>query len=154
METHELLHLLAAERAIRQTVLVMTRAFDDEDWATVRASLSEDFVASAVMQAGTNEQGKVSGADTIVDIMRQLSAQRRAAGIKYMHTLTDLIIDIASTEATVSAFQIAYLYPAGTVGSPSSTSGSRNTFRLRQEGEGWKITAFDVTRLWIQGEQY
>jgi hypothetical protein len=148
----DVLSRLEAERAIRQTVIMMTRAFDDEHWETVRACVSDDFTGSAVVQTG--QPGTMRGADAMLTVMKDLAAQRQAAGTKYMHMLGEMIVTLNGDEAQVSAFHTAYLYPAGEVSSPSSKSGSRGTYSLRRESGAWKFVSMDVDRLWLEGEPY
>jgi hypothetical protein len=141
------LTLLETERAVRETIASMTRAFDDEDWQTVRSNLSADLNADFA-------EGSVHGADAMVATMKSLAAQRKAAGMSYMHDLGQMTVKLQGDSAQVSAFHIGYLYRTGEVSSPRSKSGSRGTYLLRQESGAWKIVYLSSVRLWLEGEPY
>jgi ketosteroid isomerase-like protein len=157
----DVLSLLEAERAIRQTVLMMYRAFDDGDWNTLRTCLSYDFstcvssdrsVASSNMPASGADI--IRGADMMVAMMRDLAAQWQAEGVKVVHFPGNTMVTVNAGEAQVSTFQTAYRYRASEVSSPVSKSGARQTFRLRLDGETWKIVSFETLRLWLEGAPY
>lgn len=152
INVNEVLALLQAESAVRQVVVTLNRAFDDENWENVRMCLSDDFGGSAVVQAG--QQDTIRGADKMLAIMKQIAGQRRATNTKSMHFLGEMLVTVNADTADVSAFQTAYLYPANKVSSPSSISGNRGTYRLRREAGAWKVTSFDIDRVWLQGEPY
>jgi hypothetical protein len=149
---NDILSLLEAERAVRQTIVTLNRAFDDEDWQTVRASLTADFTGSAVVQTG--ERATIPDPDLMLNVMKDIAAQRRTAGTKYMHVLGEVMVTLKGNEAEASTFQTAYLYRAVEVSNPASKSGSHATYRLRRESGLWKIAAFDIVRLWLEGEAY
>jgi hypothetical protein len=143
----DVLSLIEAERAVRQTVVAMTRAFDDEDWPTVSTFLSADLSADFA-------EGSIRGADAMLTMMKHIAAQRQAAGTRYMHDLGHMIVTVCGDEAQASAFHVAYLYRAGEVSSPVSKSGSRGTYRLRLESGAWRIIHLSSVRLWLEGEPY
>jgi hypothetical protein len=146
----DILNELQAERDIRQTVITLNLAFDEGDWSTVRMCLCEDFGGSAVVQSG--QRGSIAGADKLLAVMKDIAAQR--AGTQTMHVLGDMTVKLRGDHAEVKVFQIAYLYPANRVASPSSKSGSRGTYHLRREDGVWKVNAFDIDRVWLEGEPY
>jgi hypothetical protein len=152
MNKSEVLSLLEAESAVRQVVVRLNRAFDDENWETVRICLSDNFGGTAVVQDG--QQATIAGADKMLAIMKQIAAQRRATGTKSMHVLGEIIVKVNADEAEVSVFQTAYLYRANEVSSPSSISGNCGSYRLRRESGAWKVVALSVDRVWLQGEPY
>lgn len=141
---------LEVESVIRQTVVSLIHAFNKTDWATVRGCLSDDFGGSAVVHSGGRES--ISGADQMLSVMKEIVNQR--AGINTMSVLGEMEIKVQGDSAHVMVYQVAYLYPAAKVAGPSSTSGSIANYDLRRESNGWKVTAFDVDRVWLKGEPY
>ena len=139
--------LLEAERAVRQTIVTFSHAFDDEDWQTVRRLLSADMSADAA-------EGSIRGADEMLAAMKDMAARCRAAGTKYMHVLGEMLVTVSVDEAQASAFHTAYLYRVAEVCSPRSKSGSRGTYRLRRVSGAWEIVYLSSVRLWLEGEPY
>jgi SnoaL-like domain len=157
----EVLTLLEVERAIHKAVQMMYRAFDDGDWKTLRTCLSTEFSTSvsadrsvASSDASVASADSIRGADMMVAMMKDLAAQWQAEGVKVMHLPANTIVTVSGHAAEVSTFQTAYRYRATEVSCPVSESAARQTFRLRREGEDWKIISFDTVRLWLVGEPY
>jgi SOS-response transcriptional repressor LexA len=135
--------LLEAERGVRQSITMMSRAVDDEDWETVHRYLNADFQLDGVIPP-------IRGADMMLTMMKEAVAQ--AAGVKTQHILGNMIVTVGSDEAQASAFQTMYRYRAGEFSSPLSKIGSRVVYRLRQEQGAWKIVSFSFVRLWVEGD--
>jgi hypothetical protein len=158
----EVLDLLEADRAVRQTIVLMFHAFDEADWQTMHACLSTDFSTSVSADRSVVSSNlpaseaavTIQGADMMVSVMKDLAAQTEAAGIKVMHIPGNLIVTVGAEEAQVSAFQTAYRYRVGEVSSPLSKSGARAAFRLRRENGFWKVVSFETVRVWLEGEPY
>jgi hypothetical protein len=152
MNVTEVVSRLENESTVRRTVVMLNRAFDDEDWQTVRSSLSADFTGTATVQFG--QRATIPGADTMLKVMKDIAAQRQAAGIKTMHVLGEMLVTVRGEQAEAFAFQTAYLYRAAEISSPSSKSGTRGTYQLRRESGVWKIVSLDLDRVWLEGEAY
>lgn len=150
----EVITLLEAERAVRRTIVMLNRAFDDENWQVVRACLSDNFSVGSAVVAQSGEQDLIRGADMMLTVMKSIAGQRQAVGTKSMHVLGEMVVTVKDDEAEGSTFQIAYLYRTGEVSGPPSKSGSRGTYCLQRELGAWKIVAFTVDRLWLEGEPY
>ena len=143
----EVLNLLEVERAVRQTIVTFSQAFDDEDWQAVRASVSTEVDAEFA-------EGSIRGADQMLTVMRDIAARRQASGTQYMHILGEMKVVVSGEAAEASAFHVAYLYRQAEVSNPRSKSGSRFFYRLGKEAGTWKIRFFAVRRLWLEGEPY
>jgi hypothetical protein len=154
MNVSEILTLLEAERVVRHAIIMLNRAFDDENWQAVRACLSENFTVGSAVVNQSGQQDVIRGADMMLTVMKDIAAQRQAVGTRSMHILGEIAVSVRADEAEGSTFQIAYLYRSGEVCSPPSKSGSRGTYRLRRELGAWKIVSFTVDRLWLEGEPY
>ena len=146
------LSLYEAERAVRRTIIMLIRAFDDEDWSIVSECLSAACGGSAVVHGGRAES--IQGSDSMLNVMKQIAAQRRLDGIKCMHIVSELSVTVTGDAATGSSYQTAYLYRTGEVTSPTSKSGSLGTYGLRLEGNEWRVVSLQVARLWLEGESY
>jgi hypothetical protein len=146
----EVVGRLEAERAVRQTILTLNQAYDDEEWHTVRACLSDDFTGSSnppVPGAATSV-----GPDVLLNGMRAIAAQ--TPGVKTMHVPGDMIVMASGDQAQASGFYTAYRYydREGEFSHPRSKSGGRFTYYLRREDGAWRIVSFNVVRLWLEGE--
>ena len=152
MNLSEVVNRLEHESAVRRTVVTLNRAFDDEDWETVSSSLGADFTGTATVQFG--QQATIPGADLMLKVMKDIANQRKVAGIKTMHVLGEVLVTVNGEQAEAFVFQTAYLYRAAAISTPSSKSGTRGTYRLRQESGVCKVVALDLDRVWLEGEPY
>ena len=139
----DVLSQLEAERAVRDTIVMMHHAVDDEDWPSVRAYLNADFQLNGITPP-------IRGADTVLTFMRDLAAQ--SAGSKFQHILGNMTVTVSVDEAEATALQTVYRYRADELSSPLSKSGSRVAYRLKREYGAWKIVSFSIVRLWMEGE--
>lgn len=152
MNVNEVVGRLELESAVRRVVVMLNRAFDDADWPTVRSILSADFTGTATVQFG--QRATIPGADTMLKVMQDIAVQRQAAGIKTMHVLGEVLVTVSGEQAEAFTLQTAYLYRAAEISSPSSKSGTRGTYHLRQESGVWKVVSLDLDRVWLEGEPY
>src|SRR5437899_1236563 len=105
---------LEDERAIRQTILTMFRASDEEDWETMRGCLTADFSmsVSAEVSSDTAALGgeAIRGADMMLTVVQGLATRWRSLGVeKVMHILGDMIVQVTGDEARASACHTSYL---------------------------------------------
>jgi hypothetical protein len=109
--------LLEAEKGVRESILLMNRAVDDEDWKTVRQYLSNDFHLERATPPG------IHGPNAMITMMKDHAA--RTSGTRSQHILGNMIITVEGDEAEASALQKMYRYRSGECSNPLSKSASR-----------------------------
>jgi len=148
----ERIALLEAENAVRRTVGTMVRALDEGDWQVARECLSQKCTGSARVEGG--RRAELRGAEALLAAAEGLTHEREGRGIRTTHVLGEMLVKWNGRQAQLYTFQTAYLYSVADIAAPKSRSGSHGRYSLEQENGTWKVVAFDIDRVWAEGEPY
>ena len=91
--------------------------------------------SAATIDADYSEADTIRGADMMVNVMKEIAIQNRAAGVTTMHVLEHIIVSVRGDAA---------------VSRPLRKSGTRHTFGLRREQETWNLASFATKKLWLE----
>jgi len=139
--------------AIRDVVVTLGSAFDDEDWDALRNCLSNRF-QHAETNVSVDGMTRMDGAQAFLNVLKHRAIHNRSLGIKFMHVFGDFTVKVAGPEATASGFYTAYRYHSQQIAAPITSTGWRGTYDLCREGGTWKLLSFVTSRLWLEGESY
>lgn len=135
---------LLDEAEIRDVVISLHRAGDEQDWARLETVYASDFTLLDV-------DPPVRGGSTMIAAQKARAAAE--GSIRSQHVLGNVsVLSVEGDKAEAVAFQTVYRYDSAGMGEALSKAGTRNLYRLRREAGGWRVQGVSISPLWLEGQ--